>query len=172
MNIRQAQPSDIQKIAEVHVESWKSTYRGIISQAYLDDLTVDEQIEKWEERSLYGTFVAEDEEGVFGFASFGKQRDQQFAHYDAELYAIYLIEGKQKTGAGTALIATGIDYLIEEGFSHMLLWVFDRNSAVQFYQKLQPNVVATSQFELAGDKHDETCFGWELLMLQKQLTER
>ena len=39
-----------------------------------------------------------------------------------------------------ALIAKGVDYLIEKGYQNMLLWVFEQNSAKQFYQKLQPSL--------------------------------
>ena len=169
MKVRHAVHNDIPKIAEIHVKSWQTTYHGIISQEYLDALNVEEREESWRSRSLEGTFVAEDADGVFGFASFGKQRDERYSIYDGELYAIYLLQRKQKSGAGMALIAKGVDYLIEKGYQNMLLWVFEQNSAKQFYQKLQPAV--TSQFELAGENHEEIGYGWELSVLSAQIQQ-
>ncbi|WP_269773562.1 GNAT family N-acetyltransferase [Bacillus safensis] len=175
MKVRHAVHNDIPKIAQIHVESWQTTYHGIISQEYLDALNVEEREESWRSRSrsrsLEGTFVAEDTDGVFGFASFGKQRDERYPIYDGELYAIYLLQKKQKSGAGMALIAKGVDYLIEKGFQNMLLWVFEQNSAKQFYQKLQPSFAATSQFELAGEKHEEIGYGWELSVLSAHVQQ-
>lgn len=169
MNVRHAVHQDIPKIAEIHVKSWQTTYQGIISQEYLDGLTIEDREESWRKRSLEGTFVAEDEDGVFGFATFGKQRDERYSTYDGELYAIYLFQQKQKSGAGIALMEKGVEYLIEKGYQNMLLWVFEQNSAKQFYQKLQPSFVVTSQFELAGENHNEIGYGWELSRLNNHV---
>ncbi|MEH3000442.1 MULTISPECIES: GNAT family N-acetyltransferase [Bacillus] len=165
MKVRHAVQQDIPKIAEIHVKSWQTTYHGIINQEYLDGLHIEDQEESWRRRSLEGTFVAEDDDGVFGFASFGKQRDERYSTYDGELYAIYLLQEKQKSGAGIALLAEGVSYLIEKGYQNMMLWVFEQNSAKHFYQKLQPSFVVTSQFELAGEKYNEIGYGWELSVL-------
>src|SRR5687767_3602644 len=43
MKIRPALPSDARAIADVHVRTWQSTYRGIVPDAYLDALSVDER---------------------------------------------------------------------------------------------------------------------------------
>ncbi|WP_282066861.1 GNAT family N-acetyltransferase [Bacillus pumilus] len=169
MKVRHAVQQDIPKIAEIHVKSWQTTYQGIINQDYLDGLNIEDREESWRRRSLEGTFVAEDAEGVFGFASFGKQRDERYSTYDGELYAIYLLQEKQKSGAGIALIAEGVSYLIEKGYQNIMLWVFEQNSAKHFYQKLQPHFVVTSQFELAGEKYNEIGYGWELPVLHDHL---
>lgn len=169
MKVRHAVHQDIPKIAEIHVKSWQTTYQGIINQDYLDGLNIKDRKESWRKRSLEGTFVAEDADGVFGFASFGKQRDERYSTYDGELYAIYLLQQRQKSGAGIALIAKGVDYLIEKGYQRLMLWVFEQNSAKQFYQKLQPSFVVTSQFELAGENHNEIGYGWELSILNNHV---
>lgn len=169
MKVRHAVQQDIPKIAEIHVKSWKTTYHGIIKQEYLDSLHIEDREESWRNRSLEGTFVVEDVDGVFGFASFGKQRDKRYPTYDGELYAIYILQEKQKSGAGIALIAEGVSDLIEKGYQNMMLWVFEQNSATQFYQKLQPHFVVTSQFELAGEEHNEIGYGWELSELHARV---
>lgn len=47
MNIRLASVRDIEGIARVHVESWKSTYNGIISESFLSNLTVEKRTKNW-----------------------------------------------------------------------------------------------------------------------------
>lgn len=48
MHVRLASSDDIPGIARVHVESWRSTYKGIISDAFLSSLTVEKRIRNWE----------------------------------------------------------------------------------------------------------------------------
>jgi hypothetical protein len=48
-NIRLAVIHDARAIAEVHVESWKSTYRGIYPEALLNGLSVEKRESSWRE---------------------------------------------------------------------------------------------------------------------------
>lgn len=50
MNIRQATAADAEGIAQVHVNSWRTTYKGIVSEDYLDALTVESRLEGWKWR--------------------------------------------------------------------------------------------------------------------------
>ena len=36
MEIREATPKDVKDISRIHALSWKSAYKGIVPQAYLD----------------------------------------------------------------------------------------------------------------------------------------
>lgn len=49
MSIRQAAYDDYPVLAKVHVESWKTTYRGMIADAYLDQLTVESRLDRWKQ---------------------------------------------------------------------------------------------------------------------------
>jgi len=93
MNIREADATDAEHIARVHLESWRTTYPGIIPQVYIDSLRMEDGIARWQER-LDGhgplTLVAEDAAGIFGFAS-GGATVHPVDGFDAELGAIYLL---------------------------------------------------------------------------------
>ena len=39
--IRKAEKEDVRQIAEILVEDWKTAYRGIIDDAFLDSMSVD-----------------------------------------------------------------------------------------------------------------------------------
>ncbi|WP_154657953.1 hypothetical protein [Fictibacillus gelatini] len=43
MNIRKARVEDARPIAKVHVESWRTTYKGMMEDDVLKQLSVDER---------------------------------------------------------------------------------------------------------------------------------
>lgn len=47
MNIRKARLKDAEGIARVHVDSWRTTYRGIIPDDYLNGLSYEQRTELW-----------------------------------------------------------------------------------------------------------------------------
>jgi hypothetical protein len=47
--VRLAQPGDARSIAEVHVESWKTTYQGIFPDTFLNSLSVEKRDQFWRE---------------------------------------------------------------------------------------------------------------------------
>ena len=47
MVIRDARHVDIEKIANLYISNWKNTYSGLLSQNFLDNMTIDYGIDKW-----------------------------------------------------------------------------------------------------------------------------
>ncbi len=45
-----AQPADAVAIATLHVESWRSAYRGLLPDAFLDGAVVEDRMNLWRER--------------------------------------------------------------------------------------------------------------------------
>lgn len=172
VTVREAKLEDIKDIAKVHVDSWRTTYHEIIPIDYLNSLNYKEFEDKWKSRSLKGVFVAQDEmDSVFGFASFGPIRSEQEG-YDGELYAIYLLEERQRQGAGRALLAKGAEFLLQHGFSSMFVWVIEQNPSIIFYQAYSPERVAEDNFEIAGVRLKEVGLGWPDLSALKTLLNR
>lgn len=168
-NIRKASKEDAAAIAKVHVDSWRTTYKDIVSDTYLAQLNYEEREKMWQENPFEGVFVAEDQSGVFGFAGFGPERTKKH-NYDGELYAIYLLKEKQRMGAGKALVIHGVNYLMENGFENMLVWVLKENPSIRFYFSLQPEKVAEDSFMIAEKSHLEIAYGWKnLALLEKKL---
>ena len=115
VTIRPAVFDDATAIAEVHVGSWRTTYPGIVDQAYIDSLSVPERAAAWGRRLSADAdmspdvLVAVDADGdVVGFVSGGAIRDP-IAGFNAELYAIYLLDSVQQKGVGTAKLS-GLKY--------------------------------------------------------------
>ncbi|WP_186327525.1 GNAT family N-acetyltransferase [Paenibacillus sp. Y412MC10] len=168
MSIRQAVYDDYPVLAKVHVESWKTSYRGMIADAYLDQLTVESRMERWKQLLSRGdkdlwTFVSEDEAGrVSGFIQGGKCREEE-AGYDAEIYALYLLQEHQGSGHGRLLVNTLIQAFRENGFGSMYVWVLKDNPARQFYIKMGGSPVSEKTLDIAGQAVLETGLAWDKL---------
>jgi GNAT superfamily N-acetyltransferase len=162
VRIRDAKLEDAQAIAEVHLASWRTTYPGIIPQAYIDGLRVADGAARW--RQWLGetsaiAFVAEDDAGIFGFVS-GGAMVHPVDGYDGELGAIYLLATHQRNGAGRALVQRLAQTLRQRGFRSCVVWALEANSACRFYERLGGVRVASQPIEIGGVSLTEIAFGW------------
>jgi len=166
MNIRPASPHDAEGIARVHVQSWQSTYRGIVSESFLSRLSVERRIEFWE-RVLNNPgekthiYVLENHQGVIhGFIFGGISREHDMT-YEGELYAIYLLEEAQGRGYGKKLFAQLIQSFELESINSFVVWVIEQNPALHFYQKLGGKVIACKKLRIGEDDIIEIALGWQ-----------
>ena len=164
--IRRAVIHDARAIAEVHVESWKTTYQGIFPDALLNGLSVEKRDSLWRgllaapEPSSEITLVASDAGGaVAGFVSGGKERTGQLG-CDGELYAIYLLQQAQRKGLGALLVRQLAQQLDARGFSSMAVWVLALNPSRKFYESLGGKVIGRQQIERGGQPFIEVAYGW------------
>ncbi len=140
--IREAGPKDARAIAEVHVRSWQAAYRGQLTDAYLDDLTVEDRLEMHrrtleEAREDWRTWVSEEGGTVFGFAVTGPSEDADADERTGEVYAIYLEPDRVGTGLGRALFEHAVGDLAQRGFRTVTLWVLETNErARRFYERV------------------------------------
>lgn len=163
MFIRKAELADAVGIAKVHVDGWRTTYKGIVPDTFLDNLSYESREKMWmsgiEQNNVY---IAEDEEGrIVGFASGGKERTGKYDEYLGELYAIYLLEGQQGKGLGRKLVQTVVDDLKENKLSSMLIWALEENPACRFYESLGGKQIDTAEIEIEGKKLSEIAYGWD-----------
>lgn len=165
LTIRKADIEDAAAIAHVQVESWKTTYTGIVPDAFLSSLNKEDRTHSWQEQILAGNisiFVAENEINVFGFAA-GGELQEKLHEYDAELYAIYLLRERQRQGAGRTLSIALASALRAKGFTSMLVWVLEQNPSVSFYERLGAAQIARKVINIGGADLQELAFGWPSL---------
>ena len=124
-------------MARVNVRSWQETYRGLMSDAVLDDpellaarerfWTVALTDERYRENRVA---VAERDGEMVGIAMSGPPLDEE-AMWARQLYVLYVQAADHGTGAGRALLEAVVDP--EESVA---LWVADPNPRAQsFYSK-------------------------------------
>lgn len=135
--IRPARPEDAAAMAQVNVQSWRETYRGLMPDARLDDpgfLTARERFwtmaltdERYRENRVA---VAERDGTVIGIAMSGPPLDDD-ATWTRQLYVLYVLAAEHGTGAGPALMEAVVDPQ-----QSVALWVADPNPRAQaFYRK-------------------------------------
>lgn len=171
ITIRQATPVDIPSIAQVHVDSWRTSYAGIISDEFLQNLSVERRMQAWAdilsnpEHPAF-LFVAIDETGqIVGFAS-GRPDRENDPEYTGEVGAIYLLKQAQGQGTGRKLMQAAASELIQRGHQSMMLWVLrDNTQARNFYEAIGGQYLREKPIEIGGQTLIEVAYGWKNLRL-------
>jgi GNAT superfamily N-acetyltransferase len=149
LTVRPARIEDVAGMARVHVQCWRETYRGLMSDAVLDDPGFPAARERFWTAVLTGerhrenrAAVAERDGELIGIAMSGPPRDAS-AGWARQLYVLYVHAAQHGTGAGRALLQAVIDPA-----ESAALWVADPNPRAQaFYRKSGFVADGTTQVE-------------------------
>ncbi|MFB9852115.1 GNAT family N-acetyltransferase [Micromonospora andamanensis] len=137
LTVRLARVEDAAQMAWVHVRCWQETYRGLMSDAVLDDPSLPAARERFwtvalsdERYRRNRAAVAERDGKVIGIAMSGPPPDAA-AEWVRQLHLLYVRAADHGTGAGPALLRAVIDPT-----ESAALWVADPNPRAQaFYRK-------------------------------------
>lgn len=164
MNIRKASLKDTEGIARVHVDSWRTTYRGIIPDDYLNSLSYEQQTELWKDniakKGNYILVAANTEGQIVGFTDAWK-RDDNDEENSIDLTSIYLLEAYQGVGVGKQLLKTLFEHFNQEGYDKVFVEVLEKNKTRFFYEHYGSNLVKTVEIHIAGAALKESIYQWE-----------
>jgi ribosomal protein S18 acetylase RimI-like enzyme len=175
IDIRPAALGDADALASVHVRAWRTAYRDILPDVFLEGLSVESRIDRWRERLANPaageyTFVAEvhAEDGlreIVGFAGGGPERDgflgSDGVRYDGEVYAIYLLAEWRGRGIGHQLMTPAARSLIDSGFGSIIIWVLHDNvNARHFYEALEGALIGEKPITIGQTQLSEVAYGW------------
>lgn len=122
---------EIKGKAYVHWKAWHEAYPGLVSQDYLDALTL-ERCETMARCWTDGILVAKDHGRVIGFAGYGDRGDE--APETGEVFAMYVLSEYYGKGVGQMLMEAVLKQLKE--YRQICLWVLKENRrAIRFYEK-------------------------------------
>ena len=135
--VRRARAADVDAIAYVHVEAWRETYRGQMSDDVLDDPAfIPRRRRMWDailtdpQYADRTTAVAEVDGQIVGIALTGPPREDGAA-WERQLYLLYLLRAHHGSGAAEDLVGAVLD-----SATSACLWVADPNPRAQaFYAK-------------------------------------
>lgn len=140
MRIREAQESDADDIARLHAASWRTAYRGALSDAYLDGPIEAERAQLWRGRIEQPTgnqyvVVAESAGHMVGFACAYGAEDKRWGTF---LDNLHVTPDLKRRGIGAQLMdavaAWSGKFYPGQG---IYLWVLGSNLAAQrFYARL------------------------------------
>ncbi|MBT2530948.1 GNAT family N-acetyltransferase [Arthrobacter sp. ISL-48] len=135
-DVRRAEPADAPSMARVHVDTWRESYRGLMSDDVLDDPALLSRRESFWAAALTdprynqnSVAVASSEGALIGIAMSGPSPED--ADGPRQLYLLYAYAAYHGSGVGTALLNAVIDRTASAA-----LWVADPNPRAQaFYRK-------------------------------------
>jgi GNAT superfamily N-acetyltransferase len=113
MFVRHAGADDAERLAAIHVESWKSAYRGQVPDPYLDALSA--RVDLWRElvsdrRPSRAVLVLVDRAEPIGFAYCTTQADAADDELIGEVASMYVEPSMWRRGGGRLLIAAAVDW--------------------------------------------------------------
>jgi len=132
-NTRISKTEDVVNISRVLALSWKTAYRGIVHDEYLDSLEYDHWVEFLTTGLGNGSIfsmVIEDEYEIIGAAVLCKTEKEN----EANLKAFYLLPDKIGRGFGHTFLCSIESELRKMGFRNYIIDVLGNNSrAIRFY---------------------------------------
>src|ERR1700694_3094502 len=164
--VRPATIDDAAEIARVHVATWRSAYRGLLPDDFLASLSEVYYTERWTRvigDGMSGVFVAEEPDGIVGFASGGRERAGEHG-FEGELYAIYVLDTAERRGHGRALGRAVAGALRQMTLPDMIVWVLrDNVRARGFYEHLGGTYVREQPITVGTTTLEEVSYGWRAL---------
>jgi GNAT superfamily N-acetyltransferase len=168
--IREATVDDADAVARVNVDTWRTTYPGIIPDKVLAGLSYEE-VARGYRRSLGDPaskacgligLLAEDPSGeVIGIALAGPTWEPSPTH-TAEIRILYVRDAYQRHGVGRALVRAAVERLAARGHVSLLIWVFEANQpARRFYEALGGQLRGARTRQIRGFAVDEVAYGWD-----------
>jgi ribosomal protein S18 acetylase RimI-like enzyme len=153
INIRKAKISDLDGIIRVNVETWKTSYRGVVPDNYIQGFSIRIHDKMWQAQlknmiaeNIF--YIAENNKGeVIGFVIGGLERNKD-PNYKGELMGIYILKEYQRLGIGKALTRKIVENLIKMKINTMLVWVLENNPYRAFYDTLGGKIVDKKEHEM------------------------
>lgn len=166
ITIRGATPDDAAGIARVHVDSWKSTYPGILPEAAVKSISFEKQQAVWkralETAADRSVFIAEADGEAVAYATAGPARNRGVPRFTGEVFTLYVLQGWQGRGIGRTLLRTARDALVKAGHERIIVWVVAENPAVWFYESQGGLTIAERDDIVAGTPVRLRAYGWWL----------
>lgn len=140
--IRKMKKEDVKGVVSIHINGWRTAYRGIIDADYLDDMDVDAKQYDYQNRvkdKEENILVAEQNQKIVGFCRYAEDNrfSKQNTDIDCEVVALYIDYEHKRQGIGTKLFSAVREKMIEKGKRKMIVWCLEKNEpAKQFYQKM------------------------------------
>jgi len=146
--------ADAATVAELHATSWRSAYRGMLRDEYLDADVVRERLEVWTGRLATPSecdfgFIAESDDGPVGFVFLCGRAD---ATWGTLVDNLHVLPGQKGRGIGRMLLeAAAHETRRRFPDDRVYLYVFDKNVAARrFYASIGGSEVERGIVEPPG----------------------
>jgi GNAT superfamily N-acetyltransferase len=162
ITIHAARPADARAIARLDIETWRTTYAGILSANYLVGLSRQRREFGWRMailRDPRDIRVAVDTAGIIqGFGSCGPSRSDR--RFPGEVFTLYVAPDWQNKGIGRRLLVALFRRLVASGLDAAIVWVLRDNPARFFYERLGGRIVSHKPIPVGGAVVEALAYGW------------
>jgi ribosomal protein S18 acetylase RimI-like enzyme len=154
LQIRTVTASDGEVIARLHTQSWRDSYRGILSDAYLDGDILGERQGLWRAR------LQSPQPGQVGLLAFNGTSAVGFAfafpgaheRWGTLLDNLHVLPDQRGGGIGTQLLHALTGHVLAhypgEG---LFLWVYERNTRTRaYYERLGAKQIERAEITAPG----------------------
>ena len=146
--------------ASLHYQCWMETYPGLIPQAYLDQMSLEKNIARFDALydliGAYQYLVYEDEKPV-GLFDISPAREQ-VEDCLSEVQGLYLSKASHGKGIGRAIITYVQEVLRAREEHAFYLWCLQSNPTVHFYEHMGGQIVTSREVDFSGVNLTEVCF--------------
>jgi len=135
-----AGPQDAPALAQVHVTSWRETYRGLLPDSFLDRMSLavntrrfSKSLVKPAEHEI--TLAAAERDGIVGYVAGGPSRTRRAG--EAEVTTLYVLRAHQGHDLGRRLLTAAARVFADQGAKSLMISVLrDNIPARGFYEHL------------------------------------
>ena len=138
--IRESKKSDSYDIMHVVTLAWNETYKGIVPDAFLNELKQNEMERAQNhynefDKDINKELVLEVDNKIVGFVRYGKSEDKNFTNC-GEIIALYILKKYHGYGYGKELVKEAKSRLKNMGFNSMIIACLKGNPSNEFYKHI------------------------------------
>ncbi|WP_340646804.1 GNAT family N-acetyltransferase [Phenylobacterium sp.] len=159
-----AGPDDAPALAQVHVASWRETYRGLLPDSFLDRMSVPVNTRRFS-KSLVSpaeheiTLAVADRTGIVGYAAGGPSRTRLAG--ESEVTTLYVLRPHQGQDLGRRLLMAAARVFADQGATSLMISVLrDNLPARGFYEHLGGQADAPRKEQGPGGLMYEVSYRW------------
>ncbi|MBR7617864.1 GNAT family N-acetyltransferase [Phenylobacterium sp. 20VBR1] len=159
-----AGPDDAQALAQVHVTSWRETYRGLLPDSFLDRMSVPVNARRFSKSLVTPseheiTLAAADRHGLVGYLAGGPSRTRVAG--EAEVTTLYVLRPHQGYDLGRRLLTAAARVFADQGAKSLMISVLrDNIPARGFYEHLGGEADAPRKEPGPGGLMYEVSYRW------------
>lgn len=162
VTVRTARAKDASEIANVHDQSWREAYRGIIPGGELERMISRRGPRWWRSAVNRGSniLVLDFDETVVGYTTYGRNRTRAIP-FKGEIYELYLLPEFQGLGFGRRLFKAARADLARHNCDSAVVWSLEDNErAVDFYRHLGGETMRRAPEKFGDEARDRVAFGF------------
>jgi ribosomal protein S18 acetylase RimI-like enzyme len=147
MTYRIATKNDAHAIAQLHTNSWRVSYRGILNERYLETEILQDRLQLWTKRLAQPTptqyvLLATEGDKLCGFVCVYGDDDERWGALIDNLHVSPELKGR---GIGAGLMRKAASWILQNyPYLGLYLWVYaDNQEAIQFYERMSGTKVGS-----------------------------